>query len=98
MLGTPFVPLSDADFRGLVADRTAIPMQRGNSLFVAKWIEGPGMAPDLFLAALKAKGSSLQIRRHGKDVNIRVVPDHPNGAGREVSVSARIRLDVPAAE
>jgi hypothetical protein len=96
MLGTPFAPLSDADFRGLVADGSAIPMQRGNSLYVAKWIEGPGMEANLFLAALRAKGSTLEIRRHLKDVNIRVVPAHPSGTGREVSVSRRNRVIVPA--
>jgi hypothetical protein len=91
MLDTPFVSLSDADFRGLVADRSAIPVQRGNSLFVAKWIEGPGMAADDFLTAVKAKGSTLEIRRFGKDVNIRVVPEHANAAGRGVSTSLKAR-------
>jgi hypothetical protein len=73
MLNTAFLPMSDADFRVCVSDRLAIPVQRGNSLYVAKWADGPGMGANEFLAALRAVGSTLEVRRYKKDVNIRVV-------------------------
>jgi hypothetical protein len=73
MLKTPFAPLSDDEFRACVADGSAIPVQQGDELLVAKWRDGPGMKADAFLAALKAKGSTLVARRYKTDVNIRVV-------------------------
>jgi hypothetical protein len=73
MLATKFEPLSDVDFRKLVADGSAIPGGQGSDLFVAKWKDGPGIGADAFLAALKARGSHLVVRRYGSDVNIRVV-------------------------
>jgi hypothetical protein len=74
MMAAPFVPLSDLDFKGFVASHSAIPIRRGNSLFVAKWIDGPGMDADLFLADLRSTGASLEVRDFKGDVNIRVVP------------------------
>jgi hypothetical protein len=73
MLSTPFVPLSDDDFRQFVASGVAIPGQQGTSLTVAKWKDGPGMDANAFLLALRAQGSTLTVRRYKTDVNIRVV-------------------------
>ena len=73
MLATRFEPLSEDSFRQLVSERLAIPGQVGPSLFVAKWRDGPGMDVEAFLAALKAQGSSLEVRRFKTDVNVRVV-------------------------
>lgn len=72
MLKTPFEPLSDDEFRKLVASGLAIPGQSGG-LFVAKWRDGPGLDPEVFLATLRAQGSALAVRRFGGDVNVRVV-------------------------
>jgi hypothetical protein len=73
MLATPFSPLSEADFRSLVKDGSAIPSQQGSSLFVSKWRSGPGMETGAFLAAVRAQGSTLEVRRYNSDVNVRVV-------------------------
>ena len=73
MLATRFEPLSEDNFRQLVSARLAIPGQVGSSLFVAKWRDGPGMDVEAFLAALKAQGASLEVRRFKADVNVRVV-------------------------
>lgn len=73
LMNAPFVPLSDADFRRHVADRSAIPVRRGGSLLVAKWVDGPGMDADGFLAEVHAMGSTLEVRDCMGDVNIRVV-------------------------
>jgi hypothetical protein len=90
MLNTAFVGLSDADFRTLVSEGTAKPVQRGNSLFVAKWIDGPGMDPELFLTALRQQGSSLEVRRYESDVNVRVVEGaRPANSGRKPRSLAR---------
>ncbi|MCI4327279.1 MAG: hypothetical protein L3K16_06570 [Thermoplasmata archaeon] len=80
MLKTPFSPLSDEAFRACVADGSAIPVQQGDELLVAKWRDGPGMNPDAFLAALRARGSTLVVRRYKMDVNIRVVRSASAGA------------------
>ena len=86
MMKAPFVPLSDVDFRRFVADHSAIPIQRGNSLFVAKWIDGPGMDPEQFLAAVRSRGSTLEVRDYHGDVNIRVVEgDAPESRSRAPS-------------
>ncbi|MCI4331328.1 MAG: hypothetical protein L3K19_05720 [Thermoplasmata archaeon] len=74
MLRTEFVPLSEVDFRSMVADGSAVPVQRGNSLYVAKWTDGRGTDIDRFLTTLREKGSTLEVRRFEKDVNIRIVP------------------------
>jgi hypothetical protein len=81
LLATRFEPLSDDSFRQLVSERLAIPGQIGSSLFVAKWRDGPGMEAEAFLAALRAQGASLEVRRFKADVNIRVVRSEPTGAG-----------------
>jgi len=73
MLATPFGPLSDDDFRALVTSGDAVPSQQGTGLFVSKWRVGPGMDPGAFLAALKAQGSHMVVRRFKGDVNIRVI-------------------------
>ncbi len=73
MLATPFEPLSDDEFRQLVASGVAIPGQQGAGLFVAKWRDGPGLNAEAFLVALHAQGSKLVVRRFKSDVNIRVV-------------------------
>lgn len=85
MLKTPFVPLADADFRRFVADRTALPGLRGNSLYVAKWSDGPGMDPDLFLAEVHARGATLEVRQHRGDVNIRIVGPQPSASNNKAS-------------
>ena len=82
MLAIPFSPVSDEEFRKLVADRQAIPSQLGEALFVSKWRDGPGMDPDAFLAAVKATGSHLVARRYKSDVNIRVVGPNPTPRAR----------------
>ena len=82
MLATPFVPLSDDDFRQMVTSRQAIPSQLGEDLFVSKWRDGPGMDPTAFLAALKAVGSHLVVRRYKADVNVRVVRADPGRRSR----------------
>jgi hypothetical protein len=74
MLSTPFVPLADADFQKLVASGDAIPCQQGNALFVSKWRDGPGLDAPTFLAAVKAQGSTMEVRRYRHDVHVRVVP------------------------
>ena len=89
MLATPFVALSDSDFRELVSSRLAIPGQQGSSLFVAKWRDGPGVDPEDFLKALHSQGSRLEVRRYGADVNVRVVRNTPPKRGsRAPSVPA----------
>lgn len=77
MLATPFEPLSDDGFRQLVARGLAIPSQQGSGLFVAKWRDGPGLGAEPFLVALRAQGSTLEVRRFHDDVNIRVVRSAP---------------------
>jgi hypothetical protein len=77
MLATPFEPLSDDGFRTLVASGSAIACQQGTALFVSKWRDGPGMDADLFLAALRAQGSTLEARAYKSDVNIRVIRGAP---------------------
>lgn len=85
MLATPFEPLPDDEFRQLVASGLAIPSQQGTGLFVAKWRDGPGWGAEPFLAALRAQGSTLEVRRFRGDVNVRVVlsptvrPSAPSG-------------------
>ncbi len=81
MLATPFEPLSDDEFRQLVASGLAIPGQQGTSLFVAKWRDGPGLDAEAFLVALRAQGSKLVVRRFKADVNIRVVRSKQSVAG-----------------
>ncbi|HLM91734.1 MAG TPA: hypothetical protein VK424_06790 [Thermoplasmata archaeon] len=81
MLATPFVPLSDDDFRELVTLGSAIPGQQGSALFVAKWRDGRGMDADAFLLALRAQGSKLVVRKFKQDVNIRVVRSEAARAG-----------------
>ncbi|MCI4372656.1 MAG: hypothetical protein L3K02_03315, partial [Thermoplasmata archaeon] len=56
-----------------VTDGLAIPSLEGSVLFVSKWRDGPGMAAEAFLAALRAEGSTLEVRTFRNDVNIRVV-------------------------
>jgi hypothetical protein len=73
MFKAPFDPLSDDEFRQLVATGAAIPGQQGAALFVTKWRDGPGLGADAFLDALRAQGSTLVARRFKSDVNIRVV-------------------------
>jgi hypothetical protein len=73
MLAMPFEPLSDEEFRKFVTSGVAIPGQQGNSLYVAKWKDGPGIEPAKFLAAVKAQGAKLMVRNYHGDVNIRVV-------------------------
>jgi len=80
MLATPFEPLSDDEFRQLVASGLAIPGQQGTGLFVAKWRDGPGLDVEAFLVALHAQGSKLVVRRFKSDVNIRVVRSKRSGA------------------
>ncbi len=82
LLKTPFEPLSDDDFRQLVGSGVAIPAQQGTSLFVAKWRDGLGLDADVFLAAVRAQGSKLEVRRFKTDVNIRVVRSKKSGGGR----------------
>ncbi|HUZ80015.1 MAG TPA: hypothetical protein VMV28_05300 [Thermoplasmata archaeon] len=77
MLATPFEPLSDDGFRQLVARGLAIPFQQGTGLFVAKWRDGPGLGAEPFLVALRAQGSTLEVRRFHDDVNVRVVRSAP---------------------
>jgi len=74
LLAAPFVPLDDSGFRELVAAGSAIPCQQGDTLFVAKWRDGPGIDPGAFLAALHDRGLRLESRTYDGDVNIRVVP------------------------
>ncbi len=73
MLATPFVPLSDDEFRELVTLGSAIPGHQGSTLFVAKWRDGHGMETEAFLTALRAQGAKLVARTYKKDVNIRVI-------------------------
>jgi hypothetical protein len=77
MLRTAFEPLSEDEFRRLVADGSAVPSHQGSVLFVSKWRDGPGDAVDEFLTALHAQGSKLVARTYQKDVNIRVVLGKP---------------------
>jgi hypothetical protein len=81
MLATKFEPLSDDEFRTLVASGSAIPGGQGNHLFVAKWSDGPGMGADAFLAALDQHGYKLVVRRFKSDVNVRVVRAKAKGSG-----------------
>jgi len=81
LLATPFVALSDSDFRQLVSSGLAIPGQQGSSLFVAKWRDGPGVDPEVFLQALHSQGSRLEVRRYRADVNVRVVRSTPPKRG-----------------
>jgi hypothetical protein len=87
MLSTPFVPLSDDDFRGFVTGGQAVACQQGTALFVSKWRDGPGLDPAKFLTAMRAQGSTLEVRRYREDVHIRVVPPasavpRPPGSGK----------------
>ncbi len=77
MLATPFEPLPEGGFRQLVARGLAIPSQQGSGLFVAKWRGGPGLGAEPFLVALRAQGSTLEVRRFHDDVNILVVRSAP---------------------
>jgi hypothetical protein len=77
LLDTPFAPLSDDAFRGLVASGAAIPARQGTTLLVAKWRDGPGLDADAFLTSLHAEGSTLEAREFGPDVNVRVVRGLP---------------------
>ncbi|MFI5418683.1 MAG: hypothetical protein ACHQ2Y_07310 [Candidatus Lutacidiplasmatales archaeon] len=81
MLNTPFEPLTDEAFRQLVKSGSAIPCQDSGALFVSKWRVGPGLDPEIFLAALRAQGSTLVARRFKADVNIRVVRPAKTAAG-----------------
>lgn len=90
MLATPFEPLSDGEFRELVSSGLAIPGQQGTSLFVAKWRDGPGVDAEVFLTALHAQGSRLEVRRYKTDVNIRVIRNTPpKRGGRPTSPPSR---------
>jgi len=89
MLATRFEPLSDDSFRQLVSARLAIPGQIGSSLFVAKWRDGPGMDVEAFLAALRAQGSSLEVRRFKADVNVRVARSKQGETGKPPSPSRK---------
>jgi hypothetical protein len=82
LLKTPFVPLSDEEFRRCVANGTAVPSQQGSVLFVSKWRDGPGLDADTFLAALRAQGSELVARTFRTDVNIRVIRGQQKPAAR----------------
>jgi len=73
MLRTPFVPMSDDEFRQAVRAGSAVPCREGDVLIVSKWRDGPGMDVDVFLKALRAQGSKLTARTYRTDVNIRVV-------------------------
>lgn len=73
LLATPFAPLEESEFRQLVTSGLAIPSQQGTGLFVAKWHNGHGIGAEPFLVALRAQGSTLEIRKYRQDVNIRVV-------------------------
>jgi hypothetical protein len=73
MLATPFAPLSEDGFLELVSDGLAIPVRQGTALIVAKWRDGPGMDPRVFLAALRDQRLRLEVRRFRGDVNVRVV-------------------------
>jgi hypothetical protein len=86
MLATPFVPLSDAEFRQLVLSGQAIPGNNG-SLTVSKWSDHPGLDPEVFLTALRAEGSTLEVRTYGTDTNVRIVRNKPSRGGiRRASV------------
>ncbi len=91
MLATPFEPLSDDEFRQLIASGSAIPGGQGTDLFVAKWRDGPGVNADAFLMALRAQGSTLVARKFRSDVNIRVVRREASGSWgkRRLPVSPR---------
>jgi len=81
LLGAPFLPLTDANFRVLVSSGQAIPCQQGGSLFVSKWRdEESGIEVEAFLTALKSQGSSLEARTYEGDVNVRVVRVAPANA------------------
>ena len=99
MLRTPFLPLSDDEFRRLVTNGSAIPSQLGAILFVSKWRDGPGMGAEPFLAAVRAQGSSLVARTFGTDVNIRVVrPGSASSTGqRAPTKSAKLAKPVKPA-
>lgn len=90
MLATPFQPLSDEDFQKLVTSGEAVPGRQGDGFFVAKWKDGPGIPPGEFLAALRAQGSTLVVRRYKGDVNIRVVRGERTG-GRVGRAPAKSR-------
>jgi hypothetical protein len=92
MLGTPFAPLTDADFHVLVSAGLAVPGQQGSSLFVAKWRDGPGVDADVFLKALHDQGAFLEVRRYMTDVNVRVVKNTPpKRGGPRAPIPARPR-------
>ena len=87
LLSTPFVPLTDATFRELVASGLAIPGNHGG-LTVAKWSDRPGVDADVFLTELHAAGSKLEVRTFGSDTNVRIVPSKPSRGGvRRASVT-----------
>jgi hypothetical protein len=89
LLDTPFVPLSDSEFRQLVSDGQAIPGSTGG-LTVAKWSDHPGMDAEAFLTALRASGSTLEVRRFGFDANVRIVPRTPSRGGvRRASITSK---------
>jgi hypothetical protein len=89
MLATPFLPLSDAEFRELVLSGQAIPGTAGG-LTVAKWSDRPGVGADEFLTALRGQGGRLEVRRFKSDTNVRIVPSHPSRGGiRRASVITR---------
>jgi hypothetical protein len=89
MLATPFQPLADDEFLRLVAEGTAVPTREGGSLLVAKWRDRPGMEPKAFLAALKAQGAHLEVRRFRADVHVRVARLRSDrGTGPVASASA----------
>jgi hypothetical protein len=87
MLATPFAPLSEAGFLELVASGEAIPGQQGSALIVAKWRDGPGMDPKVFLAALRGQGLGLEVRRFNGDVNVRVIRARQSADPRPPSLS-----------
>jgi len=96
MLQTPFQPLSEDGFRDLVTTGRAIPGQQGTSLFVSKWKDGPGVDVELFLTALSAQGSKLEVRAFKSDVNVRVVRSSAKrSAGERSSAAARKRKAQP---
>jgi hypothetical protein len=92
LLRTPFEPMSDDEFRQAVQNGSAIPCREGDVLIVSKWRDGPGMAPDAFLAALRAQGSKLMARTYKADVNIRVV----RGASKGTSPPRTTKVPKPS--
>ena len=81
LLSTPFVPLSDQEFRELATAGLAIACRQGGALFVSKWRDRPGLETEGFLSSLRAQGSTMTVRRYNGDVNIRVVRSPPEVTG-----------------